>query len=222
MRVDIVTPAPPRSRYGNRVTALRWARMLGQLGHRVSVLQEYSGEPCDLLIALHARRSFPSVSRFRSERPSVPLIVALTGTDLYQDLQRGGRALRSLDLADRLVLLQPKGIEALPRHVRSKARVIYQSCSRPAGKTCRAPRRHRHFNVCVVGHLRSVKDPFRAARAARLLPEWSRIRILHAGGSMSDTMAARARAEMRSNRRYRWLGELPPWRVRRIFAQSDL
>ena len=39
---------------------------------------------------------------------------------------------------------------------------------------------------------------------------------------MSDEMSARARAEMRINPRYRWLGEQPRWRTRRILMRSDL
>jgi glycosyltransferase involved in cell wall biosynthesis len=74
----------------------------------------------------------------------------------------------------------------------------------------------------VIGHLRPVKDPFRAALAARLLPSSSRIRVIQVGGAMSDGMAARARAEMAKNPRYRWMGEQPRWRTRRILARSWL
>ena len=57
MKICMVTPAPPRSVTGNRVTALRWARLLGELGHRVTVREEYDGQACDLMVALHARKS---------------------------------------------------------------------------------------------------------------------------------------------------------------------
>ena len=64
-----------------------------------------------------------------------------------------------------------------------------------------------HFDVCVLSHLRAVKDPLRAAYAARRLPAASRVRVLHAGRALSTAMAARARREMARNPRYRWLGE---------------
>jgi hypothetical protein len=70
--------------------------------------------------------------------------------------------------------------------------------------------------------LRLVKDPFRTARAVRLLPPSSRIRVLHIGAAMNEEMAARARAEMEINSRYLWLGEQPRWRTRRILARSHL
>ena len=111
MRIVLACPAPPRSRSGNRVTALRWARILADLGHRPAIVQEYDGAPCDLLVALHARRSHDAVLRFRAARPRGPLVVALTGTDLYRDIRTSARARRSLELADRLIVLQPRGLD---------------------------------------------------------------------------------------------------------------
>jgi putative glycosyltransferase (TIGR04348 family) len=216
MKIGIVTPAPAKSLYGNRVTAQRWARILRSLGHRVSIYQTYNEERIDLLIALHARRSFASIERFHREHPDSPIIVALTGTDLYRDINVSRRAQRSLDLASLIVVLQPAAVDELRPSWREKARVIYQSVG--ARKT--SSRSRRTFNVCVIGHLRPVKDPFRAALAARRLAASSRVRVLQVGGAMTEQSAARAREEQRINPRYRWRGELPPSRVRRVLAES--
>jgi hypothetical protein len=40
------------------------------------------------LIALHARRSAESINVSHELHPELPLIVALTGTDLYRDIHR--------------------------------------------------------------------------------------------------------------------------------------
>ena len=53
--IRVITPAPPGSRNGNRITALRWARILRDLGRRVAVAEEYRGERCDLLAGCPAR-----------------------------------------------------------------------------------------------------------------------------------------------------------------------
>ena len=219
MDVQLVTPAPPGSRKGNRVTATRWARFLRELGHRVRVAEGYRGGRCDVLVALHARRSYEAIARFRERHPEKPLLVALTGTDLYGDIRSDPLAQRSLEWATRLITLQPLGVEELPAHLRGKVRVIYQSCAPPPGRF--APRRDA-FEVCVMGHLRAVKDPFRTAEAARLLPASSGVRVLHLGGPLEAGMAERAQAERAANPRYRWLGDLPRWRALRVLARSRL
>jgi glycosyltransferase involved in cell wall biosynthesis len=73
-----------------------------------------------------------------------------------------------------------------------------------------------------MGHLRAVKDPFRTAEAARLLLASSRVCVLHLGGPLEAGMAERAQAEMASNPRYRWPGDLPRWRALRLLARSRL
>jgi putative glycosyltransferase (TIGR04348 family) len=223
VNILIVTPAPPRSRSGNRVTALRWSRMLRELGHTVRIAEAYHRQRCDLLIALHARRSFPSIRDFRNIHPAKPLVLALTGTDLYGDIHSDADAATALELADRLIVLQPYGVDELPPRHRASARVIFQSVMPPpALENTSASGRQNWFDACVLGHLRPVKDPFRAAAAARLLPASSRIRILHAGGVLESEMAAQARAEHTGNPRYHWLGELPRWRALRLLAKSRL
>jgi len=221
MKIGIVTPAPPRSLHGNRVTALRWARILRQLGHRATILQNYEGESFDMLIALHALRSHDSIKQWGGEHPDRPLIVALTGTDLYRDLPKSKRARQSLELATRLIALQPRALDALPKHLHAKTRVIYQSV-KPYTAISKQRSATRYFTVCVIGHLREIKDPFRAAMAARLLPASSRIRIIHVGGAMNERMARQARRETEVNPRYRWIGEQPQWRVRQIMTRSSL
>jgi len=219
MNILLVTPAPPRSRKGNRVTALRWARLLRALGHRVTIGQAYRGERCDVLVALHAGRSAPSVERFRAERPDAPLVLALTGTDLYGEIHTSPVAQRSLELATRIVVLQPEGVAELPERLRPRARVIYQSVEAPRSLP---PPRDDRFEVCVMGHLRPVKDPLRTALAARLLPADSRVHVVHLGAALSDDMAEQARAEMAANPRYRWLGELPRGKALRLLARCRL
>jgi putative glycosyltransferase (TIGR04348 family) len=219
MKVCLVTPAPSGSRHGNRITALRWARILRDLGRRVVVRQEYGGERCDLLVALHALRSFLSVERYRSEHPEAPHVLAHTGTDLYGSIHTDAKARRALELATRLIVLQPLGLAELPDEMRGKGRVIHQSVATP--RVIPAPRADR-FEVCVLGHLRPVKDPFRTALAARLLPADSRLEVLHLGAALNDEMAVQARAEEVINRRYHWLGEVPRWKALRVLARCRL
>jgi putative glycosyltransferase (TIGR04348 family) len=233
MRVCLVTPAAPGSYHGNRVTAERWARILTALGHRVEVAEAYHAQPADLLIALHAGKSADSVQRFGAEHPDRPVVLALTGTDLYPDLASSGVPGPVLELADRFVVLQPLGVDQLPAHLRNRARVIYQSVTLPPAVPVGAEPQRRDrpvapapgsatFDAMVLAHLRPVKDPLLAAAAARLLPGDSPVRIRHAGAVIDRDLGHAAERESRANLRYEWLGEMPWPAALRLLAASRL
>ncbi len=171
------------------------------------------------MVALHAWRSADSIRDFRERFPDRPLIVALSGTDIYEYVARDPvPTLHSLASADRLVALQELARRRVPAQFRRKVRVVYQSASpppRPSG-----PRALRGFDVAVIGHLRAVKDPFRVAEAARLLPSASRIRIVHLGAAETPRWAAMAKAEMKLNPRYLWRGDRPRAEVRRLLVRA--
>jgi putative glycosyltransferase (TIGR04348 family) len=224
MKIVIVTPAAPKSLSGNRHTAVRWARFLVEAGHEVDVQEVWNDEAPDLMIALHARRSHRSISAFARSYPERPLVVVLTGTDLYRDLDYDEDARESLDLATHLVVLQEAALNELAELHRRKTRVIYQSAE-PAEAVQPA---EGVFEVCVVGNLRRVKDPFRTALASELLPPESRVRVLHAGKARDEHYEAEALAHTASNSRYQWFGEITHEEVRclisrcRLLVQSSL
>jgi putative glycosyltransferase (TIGR04348 family) len=219
LSVVFACPGLARLPTGNVVTAQRWVRMVRALGHRARIVPEWDGEPCDVLVALHAGKSHASIVRFRRRHPQAPLVVALTGTDVYGDVHTSARARRSLALASRLLVLQPEALRELAPAARRKARVVRQSaeCPGPRG----TPRRE-SFDVCLLAHLRPVKDPFVAARAVRLLPPPSRLRLLHAGAALDRAAARQAREEERRGPRYRWLGAVSRARALRLLAGSRL
>ena len=218
MLIRLITPAARRSKSGNRATADRWARILGDLGHRVRVAQNYAGEDADLMVALHAWRSAESIRCFRDRHPERPLIVALTGTDIYRfQHSHEETTRRSMALADWMVCLHDRVGDAIPAEFRPRLTTIPQSAA-PLPRP-RAPSR-RHFDICVIGHLRQEKDSLRAAYAARGLAADSRLRVIHLGKAHNATWARRATAEMARNPRYLWRGEVPRWAVRREFRRT--
>jgi len=218
LRISVITPAGRRSRSGNRNTAWRWARFLRELGHTVRVEQHWSGARADLMLALHARRSHDSICAYAEAFPDRPLVVVLTGTDLYRDIKTDAQAQASLVLATRLVVLQEAGVKAVPARYRAKTRIVYQSA-----RAIRSPLPSDScFEIVISGHLRDEKDPFLAAAAAALLPDRSRIRVTHIGGALSPGMAAQARAWMEREPRYRWLGELAHGQALRVLARGRL
>ena len=218
MKIAIVTPAAAGARTGNRHTAQRWAAMLRAAGHKVTLATEWNTKPAEALFALHARRSHASILRFREALPQGHLVVVLTGTDLYRDLRYDPGAQLSIKLAERLVVLQDEGVKELPRQFRSKTRVIYQSAQ---AKTRASPPENT-FRVCVLGHLREEKDPFRAALALKLIPPQEKMELVHLGLALSPAMATQAKTLMAEDPRYRWLGGMPHWRALGWLGRSHL
>ena len=220
MHIGIITPAAAKSLSGNRATALRWAGFLRQLGHRVSIDVEWHGADYDLMVALHAWRSADSIAAFKQQYPERPLVLAMTGTDLYRFIKSHPQpTLASISSADRLVTLHELAARVLPASAHHKVHVIHQSAI-PLPKPVK--RAVRHFDVCVVGHLREEKDSLRVAYAVRDLPEKSRIRVLHYGKAHNEEWAKYAQQEMKSNPRYHWFGEVPHWKIRRAYSACHL
>jgi putative glycosyltransferase (TIGR04348 family) len=215
-RVTIVTPYTAAANNGNWHTAARWASFLGR-ACRVRVRQSWNGEPCDLLIALHARRSADSIHRFADAHADRPLVVVLTGTDLYRDLADSEAARRSLQLATRLVVLNELGPRRLPLEVRGKAEVILQSA--PALRAATRP--SSPLEVAVVGHLREEKNPRLVWALLRKLPPETPLRIRHVGDPLQPDLADEAREAMRDDR-YRWLAGLSRARAREVIRTSHL
>ena len=201
MKIVLVTPARPGTRTGNRHTALRWAAFLRAAGHRVTVSTEWDGSPADLMLALHARRSHASIKEFPG-----PVVLALTGTDVYHDIHRSAEARRSLELADRFIVLQAKAVDEIP--FRKRVHVVVQSSStrlrhRPVEK----------FRLCVIGHLRAVKDPLLTLRALRHVRQ--EVEVIQLGELLEPALKPRT-----SDPRYRWLGSVPHGRALRWLASS--
>ena len=171
-----------------------------------------------MMVAVHAWRSAAAIARFKAKYPERPVILQLSGTDIYHYVDDDpAPTLRSMELADRLVALNDLAWRAVPKRLRARLCVIHQSAA--ALPYPRRPSR-RAVVVSVIGHLRDVKVPLRAAEAARLLPADSRVRIEQVGRAYTPEWAARARAEMAANPRYIWRDDVPAAAVRRLLARS--
>ncbi len=190
--------------------------MMRTMGHRVSVGEVYKGQDVDMMLAIHAGDSAEAVRSFREQHPGRPVIVALTGSDLYCDLEENPEVRETIEVADRLVVLQPRALEQLSKAARAKARVIYQSAEPPEPLI---PASSDQFDICVLSHLHDVKDPLRAAIAVRRLPESSRVYVLHAGKALTRAYKRQAHDEQMTNIRYRWLEQLSHPFARRLVGR---
>jgi putative glycosyltransferase (TIGR04348 family) len=218
--VVLVTPYAAQANNGNWRTAARWARFLRD---RYRVIVQAHPAPqhlaeADCLVALHARRSHDAIRAWRDRYPDRPVVVVLTGTDLYRDLPEDADARDSLGMADRLVVLQEEGVHALPREHRRKVRVVYQSASRlqPVGKP------NTRFNCLFVGHLRQEKDPMTALYAWERVPPGLPVHLTLVGGGLDHSLASAARAFQGRDPRVRWLGACPHGWTRQAIKRAHL
>ena len=107
---------------GNRTTALRWALRLRSMGWDVrradrSLARAPIGK-VELIVALHAVHSQVEVQGLLAQHPTAKLVVACTGTDIYE---LGDEAQPLLERADRLIVLQAHALEELSPAQRARA-----------------------------------------------------------------------------------------------------
>jgi putative glycosyltransferase (TIGR04348 family) len=213
----IVTPALADANNGNWQTAQRWAHMLSAQ-YRVRLSDHWQAGDEALMIALHARRSAAAMRAWRAAAPRRPLVLVLTGTDLYRDIDQDGDAQASLDSADTLVVLNSLGPMQLPPQHRAKCQVVLQSCSQRRS----LPKTRRHLRALMVGHLREEKDPLTYLRAVERLAGRADLHFDHIGAALAPTLGAAAAALAARQPSYRWLGALPHGAVRRHIQQAHV
>ena len=218
----LVTPALADANNGNWQTAQRWARLLST-HYRVRLAKTWTGASAadradQGLLALHARRSADAVAAWARQRPGQPLVLALTGTDLYRDIQSDARAQRSIRLASALIVLQELGPLALPADLRERCHVVLQSSTRRKALA----KTSAHLRALMVGHLREEKSPETLFEAARLLQPGEGIRLDHIGRALDPALARAAEATMVDCPHYRWLGGLPHNTTRQRIQRAHL
>ena len=161
MNIQLVTPAPLKLNNGNKITALRWVGIFKKLGHQVRLTQSYDGDQLrrsDCAPCAPQRRLHQPLSRTTS---ALPLIVVLTGTDVYRDIHHDQKSQQSLEYASRLVVLQKRALSEIPRRLQRKTRVIYQSAE---SVSARRPRRN--------GALMFASSATCAPKKIRFAPRW--------------------------------------------------
>lgn len=191
--------------------------MLRELGHRVEISADSTGE-WDVLIALHASKSADAIHDARARRPNAPIVLALTGTDLYKDILRDDRARETLRIADSIVVLHDLAPLDVPAEFRHKVHVVRQSAVAAKNSGSRRDR----FEIAFVAHARPEKDPLRLALAVRALPASSRVHAIHVGRALSEELARALTREADENPRYEWEGEVAQEKALELIARASL
>jgi putative glycosyltransferase (TIGR04348 family) len=200
--ICIISPGLAAANNGNWQTAKRWQQMLSSNYH-VEIMLQWDGRAFDAMLALHARRSADSIAQWVAKFPAKPIVLALTGTDLYRDIAVDPLAQQSLKLADRLVVLQDMGPKSLPTEFQSKCQVIFQSTPRRRS----VQKTTQKLRALMVGHLRAEKSPETYFAAVRALAHRSDIVLDHIGAPLDTDLGQEARQLAAEVPTYRYLGE---------------
>ena len=104
--IKIYSPTRDNVVTGNHVTAKRYAYHLQNLGHRVFACngfeEKVNAEGVRCAFVLHAEKGFHKIKELVAK--NVPVVLVLTGTDLYRDIistknSKKEHCLRSIQLA---------------------------------------------------------------------------------------------------------------------------
>jgi putative glycosyltransferase (TIGR04348 family) len=217
-KVVIVSPALASANNGNWQTAKRYRQLLAPY-FRVRVVSEWDGNQSDdVLIALHARRSHGSIAAWHASRGSHGLVVVLTGTDLYRDIQHDPQAQQSLEFASRLIVLQQMGLDELPPALHGKTTVVFQSTT----SRVTLPKTARCTRAVMVGHLREEKSPRTLFEAAALLVQQRSIYIQHIGAEHDPRLANVAHQTAAHCPQYQFSGALSYAQTRRQIQRAHV
>ena len=197
---------------------MRWQGFLKKLGHHVGISNRWSGKSTDALIALHAYRSHASIAQFRKLNPNNPIILIITGTDVYRDMASHPEVLKSMEMSDAIVVLQSAALAMIPKHLQTKTHIIYQSTKSVKRKALLK----KSFLISVIGHLRPEKDPFCTPECLKYLRPESKIQVLHLGKAMSPEMKSLAKAYSKELKNYQWLDELSHSETLQQLSRSHL
>lgn len=187
MKILYLDPALSGTTSGNSSTSTRITEHWRNLGHAVTSLSVRGEFPdgeaqlrklineSDLLVALHAKHCHSILKIWHDLHKPVPLILIVSGTDLFEPLLESGEV--SIEFrwaceeASRIVTLAGGLEEFFPASRQqewgTKTRVIYQGAE-PVEWSCQE---YDPQQAVVIGHLRAVKDPLLPVRAVELLRE---------------------------------------------------
>ena len=220
--IELLVPGLAASLAGNTVTATRYHSIFTELGHDVRTTPAPTDE-AEVVVALNAYRSAAGIAQVA---PQVPVIVVLTGTDVYRFLaEHPDEVTASLDRADHLVGLNDRIGDAVESRHQPKLTVIKEGATRPTSSPTADPVDPVDpavFEVAVVGHLRDEKDPKVVVEALRLLPDASPVQVRHYGEAHNEQWADWATAESASSPRYQWCHQVPRNKIDEVYGASRL
>jgi len=208
VNILINSPYSLDSLKGNAVSAIRIASLLCDAGHEATAISTTQPPAADVLIALHLFKSNDCVQSFRETSPTSPVVVYLTGTDIYQGLEEDPeRAKLLLEQADALVLSQQASKRVLPAELHSKCSIIYSSIELPTYLPNIPNLQNDHTHIVIASHIREVKNPLIIPQALSLIPD-AKVKVHLLGDALDIELGEQVKLATTSDSRFVWHGPL--------------
>ena len=217
MKICIIHPTSNARSSGNRITALRWGRILKSLDCSVQISTELPEPGIDLLIAMNPAKIGALALDYLANSPNCRLIFAITGTDLHGSETNLNLSIAALEKAFRIICINPLSKELLPAKLKSRCSVILQSCSNQILDDNSEISRK---GVIIVGHLRSEKDPMLILDALEQIDKTSRPKVSHFGAALDESYRELAYQASTGPLPYTWYGEVEPQRVQQEMRKA--
>ncbi len=164
--IKIFSPSGDNVVTGNYVTAKRYAYHLQNLGHRVFICNGFEGkvnvEGLRCAFVLHAEKGFHVIKELAAK--NVPVVLVLTGTDLYRDIistknSKKEHCLKSIQLASAIVVLHENAVSDLLKVVsfpRERIFVVLQSVV-DFKKRSFFFKKKNHYKILLLSNIRKEK-----------------------------------------------------------------
>jgi glycosyltransferase involved in cell wall biosynthesis len=234
--IKIFSPSQNFEDTGNSVTAKRYFEILRGLGHEVSLATNHEissvNRHISVAFVLHATKCSNIIQRLKELE--VPIVLILTGTDLYNDLsdltiRAGKTCLYSLQAASAIIVLHENAINDLlkiARVPRKKIFVIYQSTENILKKKKEKKQKINH-RILMVSHIRPEKDIETAIRGFNefIIPlkgtstSWE---IDHYGGSTDIQYEKKAKEMLSINKGFNFCGIRTKEEINKLYMKYDL
>ncbi len=164
--IKIYSPSRDSAVTGNYVTSKRYAYHLQNLGYRVFVYngfeEKVNVEGVRCAFVLHAEKGSHVIKELAAK--NVPVVLVLTGTDLYRDIistknSKKERCFRSIQLASAIVVLHENAVSDLLKVVsfpRERIFVVLQSVVDFKKRTFLFKKKN-HYKILLLSNIRKEK-----------------------------------------------------------------
>ena len=233
--IKIFSPTRDKVVTGNYVTAKRYAYHLQNLGHKVFTCngfeEKVNGEGVRCAFVLHAEKGFPVVKELAAK--NIPVVLVLTGTDLYKDVistkkSKRDNCLRSIQIASAIVVLHENAASDLLKVVsipRDRIFVVLQSVVDFKKRTFFFKKKN-YYKILMLSNIREEKGIIVAISGflefLKNIDARTKFTLDHIGGVLDQDYFKKITNLLEGVKSVSFLGSIEKGKLQTMLASYDL